>query len=128
MTTVHVHAWEYANGPDGGFDWYWEAATANSAYQHAPKGDGEAHFRFDVDVTDTDDRDAITAEIDGDLTGLCARAAIRTVGRDVLAYWQANEFKMGDATNPAAPEPLDLSPEEIDRATGGLGTPDYGDL
>ena len=126
---VYVHAWEYVNGPNdaggGGFDWYWEPQTANSAYTHARMGISVAHFRFDVDVAETDDRDAITDEIDGQLIDLTAAASIRKVGRDVLAYWQANGMKMGDATSPAAPE---LSGDEIDRATGGFGTPDYGDL
>lgn len=109
MALVYVHAWEYVNGPTeaggGGFNWYWEAASADSAFNAAPDADGEAHFRFDFDADTLGDvadvEGKITAAIDAELIGLCATCPRRRVGRDVLAYWQASGFKMGDATNPA---------------------------
>lgn len=105
MKTVYVHAWEYCNGDSaggGGFEWYHKAEHADGAF--GDDGDvapNEGHFRFDFE-TDETDADAITAAIDADLIDLCARATVRKVGPVLLAYWQANDFKMGDGIHAAA--------------------------
>lgn len=103
---AHVVAFEYCNGTSaggGGFDWFPNAAEAESYYAErvgliAPN---EAWFRFDVEFPNGTSRDTITDSIDDDLIDHTAAATRRAVGADVLAYWLANEFNMGDATSPA---------------------------
>lgn len=108
MKTVYCVAWEYVNpGPSaggGGFDWFLAIEDADKAWAKATSRarENDAVFRFDYPGVDTAaSRDAITYQIDGDLIDMCATATTRKVGSSVLAYWKANDFKMGDADGPA---------------------------
>ena len=104
---VHVHAYEDAPGSEagaGGFDWFRDAADADKAFAESGREAHEAHFRFDVDVDATTD-EGITEEIDASLAELTAAAERRFVGAEVLEYWKANGFDMGDADGPARSAP-----------------------
>lgn len=99
---VYVHAWEYVNpGPSaggGGFDWYNTEGLARSAYDNAKPDADWAQFFFTFDVPET--AGEVTPAIDAVLHELCASAATRKVGENVLAYWKTKKFKMGTATEP----------------------------
>lgn len=103
--TVWVHAWEYVNpGPragGGGFNWYAERDRAVEAYENAERSDGWAHFFFPYQTEEGESPEETTKAIDNDLHEACAHSYERNFGRDVLAYWKANHFQMGDDVSPA---------------------------
>lgn len=107
---VYVHAWEYVNGADaggGGFDWSlsrtraFEAFEAGAAKAMGFNKDDFADFFFIVMVPSRAVGTKITHAVDRQLVARCARAKVRRVGANVLAYWRRNSFKMGGAVRPA---------------------------
>ena len=80
MKTVYVVAWHYDGG--AGFDWYAEKDAADMAFQKelenvAAFADSEwTAYQFEHVCEYGISNEAVTAEIDGDLDGLCLRAEI----------------------------------------------------
>lgn len=91
---VSVCAWSHDDG--AGFDWYTEAAQADSAFE-AEKGNCDEFYdtnwtayRFDFVIPFGASKNEITRLIDEDIDGLCERAKIKYKSKRVFLPFRTN--------------------------------------